>query len=241
MAGSYLRVEEVTQALVELGGEAKWSDIQKLVTKKRGNSYAPYKDWLNYHTTMFQLVQQHCEGYEKFIGPILFQKINKGRFLLVTTQPKVPLTTGINITNDKDKDSEHVLPISLTPIAADIAEPPMRGSLEIYRILRDTKLARDVKVIHELRCQVCHNPPLKLSEIKFYAEAHHIKPLGSPHNGPDIQENILCVCPNCHVLLDYGAILLDLGQLSTSKAHTIGREYVDYHNQRVFRKVNIES
>jgi hypothetical protein len=240
MAAAHLCVEEVIQALVELGGEAKWSDIRKLVTKKRGNSYAPYKDWLNYRTTMFQLVQQHCEGYEKFIGPILFQKVHKGRFLLVSTQPKVSLTTGIDITHDNDKDFVRILPMSLTPIAADIAEPPMRMSSEIYRILRDTKLAREVKVSHGFQCQVCHNPPLKLSDIKFYAEVHHIKPLGSPHNGPDIQENILCVCPNCHVLLDYGAILLDLGQLSTSTTHTIGRKYVDYHNQQVFRKVKIE-
>ena len=70
---SHLRVEEVVQALKELGGEAEWRDIEALVTNKRGRSYVPYKDWNNFQKTMFQLVQQHCQGYQKFTGPVLFE------------------------------------------------------------------------------------------------------------------------------------------------------------------------
>jgi putative restriction endonuclease len=37
----------------------------------------------------------------------------------------------------------------------------------------------------------------------------HIRPLGAPHNGPDVKENIIiCLCPNHHVLFDSGAITL---------------------------------
>ena len=32
---------------------------------------------------------------------------------------------------------------------------------------------------------------------------------GIPHNGPDKLENMICVCPNCHVLLDFGVIRLN--------------------------------
>jgi hypothetical protein len=39
-----------------------------------------------------------------------------------------------------------------------------------------------------------------------YAEAAHIRPLGAPHHGPDTPENILCLCPNHHVLLDHGGV-----------------------------------
>jgi putative restriction endonuclease len=42
-----------------------------------------------------------------------------------------------------------------------------------------------------------------------YAEACHIKPLGRPHNGPDTPENILCLCPNCHVLFDEFALWIN--------------------------------
>jgi hypothetical protein len=86
--GSYLRLEEVTEALRELGGEAEWRDIEAFVTKTRGRSYAPYKDWDNFNKTMFQLVQQHCQGYQKFTGPVVFEKVRIGRFRLAQpTQP----------------------------------------------------------------------------------------------------------------------------------------------------------
>jgi len=42
-----------------------------------------------------------------------------------------------------------------------------------------------------------------------YAEAAHIRALGLPHNGPDVLENLLCLCPNDHVRFDAGAIYID--------------------------------
>jgi putative restriction endonuclease len=70
-----------------------------------------------------------------------------------------------------------------------------------------------------------------------YAEAAHIRPLGRPHNGPDTPDNVLCLCPNHHVLFDYGAFSIgdDLGlvgiegSLRTHKSHRISTEYVEYH------------
>ena len=62
-----------------------------------------------------------------------------------------------------------------------------------------------------------------------YSEANHIKPLGSPHNGLDNRNNLLCVCPNCHVLLDYAAIPLHLKSLQTIK-HSLSSANIAYHN-----------
>jgi predicted restriction endonuclease len=62
--------------------------------------------------------------------------------------------------------------------------------------------------LHEYRCQIC-GKRIALPDGGFYAEAHHIRPLGSPHNGPDHVGNILCVCPNHHVALDYLCLRLD--------------------------------
>lgn len=123
-------------------------------------------------------------------------------------------------------------PPTSTPIAFDIEEPtqPERVKQETYRILRDTNLARNVKIENQFQCELCGHS-IKLGNGKPYAEAHHIKPLGSPHNGPDIRSNILCVCPNHHVLLDYGAIRLDAEQLQNIKS-----EYIDYHNTQIFTK-----
>ncbi len=124
--------------------------------------------------------------------------------------------------------------IHLTPVAFDIKEPlqPDRVKQETYRILRDTSLARSVKEENQYRCQLC-GAKLELNDKTPYAEAHHVKPLGAPHNGPDVRQNILCVCPNHHVLLDYGAIQLDESRLAK-----IEKEYIRYHNGTICKKVS---
>ena len=114
-----------------------------------------------------------------------------------------------------------------TPLAADI-EPPAqsrRVRQETYRVLRDTGLARAVKEGAGFRCQICGDVILLKGGLP-YAEAHHVKPLGSPHDGPDVRENILCVCPNHHVQLDYGVITLPKDSFRNIRA-----EYIDYHNR----------
>lgn len=70
-----LKVDEIVSALEELGGEADWLDVENRITAKRGGSYAPYHDEHNYAKTMNQLYQQHCQGYAKFIGPPMFEKV----------------------------------------------------------------------------------------------------------------------------------------------------------------------
>jgi|SRR5581483_7982162 len=124
-----------------------------------------------------------------------------------------------------------------TPQAADLNEPPetIRTLCATYRILRDTQLARRIKLLHKNTCQIC-GCAILLPKGQTYAEAHHIKPLGKPHNGPDVAENIICVCPNHHVELDYGAIRLDQTKLRIQPGHRIGDEYIDYHNEFIFKR-----
>jgi predicted restriction endonuclease len=118
-----------------------------------------------------------------------------------------------------------------TPKASDIEEPKIKERVltNVYRVLRDTALARRIKVENDFTCEVCHQKLLLYNE-EPYAEAHHVKPLGGEHDGPDQRDNILCVCPNCHVLLDYGAIKLD--DKSYSK---IGSKFIQYHNQKIYQ------
>lgn len=70
-----------------------------------------------------------------------------------------------------------------------------------------------------------------------YAEAAHINPLGKPHNGPDVEGNILCLCPNHHVMFDNGVFTIadDLalmginGNLKVLDMHKINVKNVVYH------------
>jgi putative restriction endonuclease len=105
------------------------------------------------------------------------------------------------------------------------------------RIVRDRKVADRVKKLYAYSCQVC-GVVLKTT-AGAYAEAAHIKPLGEPHNGPDVLANILCLCPNHHVLFDNGGFTINDdfslnnidGVLNVHSRHAIDLSLVRYHRE----------
>ena len=114
--------------------------------------------------------------------------------------------------------------------ANDINQPsrPERVMQRISRIIRDTAVSSELKLLYDHSCQLCGTAIAVCG--RRYCEAHHIKPLGSPHDGGDTRDNLICVCPNCHVLLDYAAIPLLLESLQTCK-HTLSLANIEYHNK----------
>jgi hypothetical protein len=144
------------------------------------------------------------------------------------------------VEKSKQFDWSSYLPLSsrpvppATPSAVDLNAPPERFETIIYRVIRDTLLSRRIKEAHNYECQIC-GATIELSDGSRYIEAHHIKPLGNPHNGPDIETNIICLCPNHHVQLDYGAIALDKAAIRTTHQHYIGDEFLAYHNATIFK------
>jgi putative restriction endonuclease len=129
------------------------------------------------------------------------------------------------------------------PIGESTADGPARRvTIEVQRLVRNTPVAQRVKQLHDYRCQVCGERIVTTAGP--YAEGAHIRPLGRPHDGPDVQENILCLCPNDHVRFDYGDLLIldDLGiingtgeacgTLRTAPGHVIALEHLAYHRQR---------
>tara|TARA_B110000046_G_C12940007_1_gene375344 strand:- start:118 stop:1002 length:885 start_codon:yes stop_codon:yes gene_type:complete len=108
----------------------------------------------------------------------------------------------------------------------------------VLRIVRDTKLARDIKALYNHKCQVCDVAiPTKNG---FYSEGAHIKPLGKPHNGDDSLANLICLCPNHHVMFDKGSFAIsdnydflgaESGQLTVHAKHKIEKENLNYHRE----------
>ena len=135
-----------------------------------------------------------------------------------------------------EEDTNQEIEVLESLKAIDLTEPTERVLSETYRILRDTTLSKQLKKLHGYKCQLCHTS-IQLGNNRWYVEAHHIKPLGTPHNGPDIPENIICVCPNHHVQLDYGAIVLNHQSISTVLGHNISQEFTDYHNTKIYNKL----
>jgi putative restriction endonuclease len=87
------------------------------------------------------------------------------------------------------------------------SENPKREQVTTSRVIRNSKVGREVKQMYDHTCQIS---AVRLeTPTKPYAEACHIKPLGLHHKGPDIKSNVLCLSPNMHVLFDYGAIAIN--------------------------------
>jgi len=91
-----------------------------------------------------------------------------------------------------------------------------------------------VKELNDFKCQIC-GYVIYLQGKNKYCEVHHIKPLGQPHNGYDVIENMICVCPNHHAMLDYGAIKIIFEKLIMKRGHKISKEFIDYHNKDIFK------
>lgn len=127
---------------------------------------------------------------------------------------------------------------------APIEEPegnaePVRATGIVQRLVRSTKVTQWVKEIHGHRCQVC-SVELDLP-VGRYSEGAHIRGVGSPHDGPDTADNMLCLCPNHHVLFDKGGIYIDddlavrnhtgesIFRLATKPKHVLSLEHIRYH------------
>lgn len=106
------------------------------------------------------------------------------------------------------------------------------------RIIRDTQAAQWVKRLHDYHCQACS---VRIERPGgAYAEAAYLKPPGRPHLGPDTPDNILCLCPNCHVMFDGwafsvredGTLIGALeGILREQERHGINRDFLSYHHR----------
>lgn len=122
---------------------------------------------------------------------------------------------------------------AFTPTEADLPDDyvwPNRAPTTVHRVIRNTGIVSELKRLYGYRCQVC-TTRLELSS-GFYCEAHHLKPLGTPHDGPDAKPNMLIVCPNHHVLLDYRALKIHSGSLKLER-HLLDQDFVDYHNREI--------
>ncbi|MGA5327622.1 YDG/SRA domain-containing protein [Streptomyces griseoincarnatus] len=69
---------------------------------------------------------------------------------------------------------------------------PRARSVRVRRLIRDTAAAQRIKHLHGGECQLCG---LRLlgPDGRPYSEGAHIRPLGKPHNGPDVAQHHLPV------------------------------------------------
>jgi len=204
-------VEDITQALINLGGLAPYSEIYAEV--KRIRTVPLPEHW---EASIRATIEDHSSDSTRF-------KYRKDIFYSVDG-------LGGGVWGLRNYNTG-------TPEASDLTSPSQKVETTTYRILRDTKLARTIKALHHNRCQIC-GTRIELPNGNGYSEAHHIQPLGSPHNGPDVAGNILVLCPNHHVMCDYGVIELNIAKIRTHQNHSLNSKYITYHNTRIFKSKN---
>jgi len=144
--------------------------------------------------------------------------------------------------------SPHVEEAELPQLPAGRQPVPTRPTRRIVR-LRDTVLGLHLKLLYRYRCQVCGSTvPLTQED---YAESHHLRPLGSPHAGPDTPGNVVVLCPDHHVMFDRGAASIQPDSLRPVHArsgisfphnrihlvrpHRLARVHLEYHYRRIFQ------
>jgi putative restriction endonuclease len=141
------------------------------------------------------------------------------------------------------------------PLSPEVAVPPS-GNLNPERrprissaIVRDQRNIDWIKDHYDNTCQVCR---VKLmTDAGPISVGAHIQGLGKPFSGPDVVENMLCLCHNCHAIFDCGAFFIEddcatikwlYSPMSRSRedefpallrkaGHEIGLQYVRHHRQ----------
>lgn len=125
------------------------------------------------------------------------------------------------------------------------ANVPQRAKSVVQRLVRNSAVTQWVKELHGYTCQFCGT--VLETGAGRYAEGAHVRALGAPHNGPDIVSNVLCLCPNDHVLFDKGALYVEddkvfrtldgkkVGPLRSAIGHDVDPAHFAYHREHFAR------
>lgn len=182
--------------------------------------------------------KNELEVREAYLTEVSIQLYNFfGNLSRKTNLSRKKITSGIQQPTDHE------------PVQHDIATPD-RTNVMVSRIVRDTSLSRRIKNENDYSCLIC-GKTIILPNGNNYAEGHHLKPLGKDHDGLDIKENIIILCPNHHTEFDYGSISIEPNSLliehidNKNKYHGKPLAYrpndllinnLKYHHTKIFNK-----
>lgn len=192
-----------------------------------------------------EIIQRLIDKYEVIVGPdiafaelqLMLVWIGKRDFEKAREVSKKILSREIN--QELREHIERIFIASENPKESEIIEAlkfqfsPSKnidGNVKIVTfqraqsgISRAQDIVKQIKNIYDGVCQYCR-VPLETPQGRI-TEAAHIQGLGSPHFGPDVLGNLLCLCPNHHKLFDASGFYLteNLEIYSTTEDKVIGK------------------
>ena len=199
----------------------KMAEIKKYILNKREDGWDGYKDKYSFDQTIQRIVEDHCLTRSGNRGKSVFISVARSFYRLEDDQ--------FLVHSEKFRDPDNIIKLNANSNDEDL-EQTTRYRVELNIINRNKELVIGLKKLYDNKCQLCETK-LQISENKFYSEVHHIKSLGKPHDGPDKSTNMIVVCPNCHVLLDFKARRISKQEIICKYPHTLDDIYIDYHNQ----------
>lgn len=149
------------------------------------------------------------------------------------TEAKTLQSMSAELTDPEEKAADH--------------EKADRKDVTTSRIIRNNTIVKELKNRYDYTCQVCGDRR-QYEPNEGYAEGHHIKPLGSEHEGKDTKANIIVLCPTCHADFDYGMIRINPrdysikhaydderheASLTIADGHDLNDDSLRYHNSEI--------
>lgn len=216
-------LDDIIDAFISSKPELKMKEIKDYVFKNRGSSFEGYKNRYSFDQTIQKIVEIRTPTKKGYIGEQVFVSPVTGYYQLSDKQ------RWLNKRKVETIDEQ----IAKLGNEAEILDLETTRTLrEINIISRNPNLVRGLKTLYGNTCQIC-GTKIKIKDEVFYSEVHHIKSLGQPHNGPDSVKNMLVVCPNCHVMLDFKTIKILKDKIKFLEPHKVDDSLIEYHNNNL--------
>ena len=137
---------------------------------------------------------------------------------------------------------------TLKPNLKTSYERAPRSEVTYEKIKRIRDNTKKIKMMYDYKCQVCETK-LDVPSGDPISIGAHIKGVGRPSNGPDVVENMLCLCPNHHAQFDRysfyidpvtyeirGLNLYENKKLFIHEKHFIDMQFLKYHFEEYQRR-----
>lgn len=224
-------IDEIKNAFIALGGDAPYHSLYSHIEQ---NTNRPLSS--QWKASVRKIIEDHSSDSRNYNPNNFdyFRNLGRGHWGL---RPNFTTKRPANIENENNFIPEPIISQEeyLNNFINHIDVTSIRDLELISRTLRtqniidrDRQIVNALKIHYDNKCQLC-NTQIELASGEKYSEVHHLHPLGE--DGHDVAQNMIVVCPNCHIELDFGRNI-NKDELNILEPHFIEERYLEYQNKK---------